>query len=329
LRLGKVASIYFGGGTPSILPAYHLERIILTCFSSFQIQNEAEITIEVNPETIHRNELNEFKSAGFNRLSIGAQSFDDKLLKILGRKHSSEEISRCYFSARKAGFKNISLDLIFGIPGQNADCWFRTLEKAVELGSDHISAYCLEVHHETLLQKQINDGLFNLPDEDIQADMYLRCVEFLNEKGLIQYEISNFAKKGKKCKHNLFYWKNDNYLGFGAGAHSHVGNCRFKNMDNPIDYVKKLQNGEDVSEGHEELSSDMALSETMFLGLRLIEGINLNEFKKKFGFSLDSVYGEQIKILVEKGLLSCGKNLKLTKKGLFLANMVFTEFVSD
>ncbi len=332
----EVVSIYFGGGTPSILPTHCLEKILTTCSSLFRVSERAEITIEANPETITREKLKKLKTAGFNRLSIGAQSFDDELLKILGRKHSSKEVNKCYSYAREVGFDNINLDLIFGIPEQTIGCWNDTLEKTVGLGPDHISAYGLEVHQETVLCKQIDDGLFKVSEEDIQADMYLNCITFLSDKRMIQYELSNFAKPGKECKHNLLYWRNENYLGFGAGAHSHIDNLRFKNADNPISYIKKLKTGQDVSEKYEELSDSIALSETIFLNLRLIDGINLEEFEAKFGFKLHDVYSRQIDDLVKKELLvyhppsgAGGENLRLTKKGLLLANQVFAEFIPD
>ncbi|MDO8885852.1 radical SAM family heme chaperone HemW [Candidatus Oleimmundimicrobium sp.] len=328
--LGEIISIYFGGGTPFILPVNYLNKIYMTCFSSFPVSSEIEITIEANPETITQDKLKRLRAIGFNRLSIGAQAFDNEMLKILGRKHSSEEICKSYSYAKKAGFDNVNLDLIFGIPKQTVNCWSDTLEKAVGLDPEHISAYCLEVHDGTIIHKKIIDGLFDVPEEDIQADMYLKCTAFLNQMGLTQYELSNFAKSGKECKHNLLYWKNENYLGFGAGAHSHLGNWRYKNIDSPIDYVKKLKLSESVLEKCEKLSDNVALSETLFLNLRLLDGINLNEFERKFGFKLLDAYGQQINDLIEKGLLVCpasGENLKLTKRGLFLANEVFAEFV--
>jgi len=326
---GKVVSIYIGGGTPSALPTSLMDKVISTCFSVFSPSSEIEMTIEANPENLTFKKLKKLKALGFNRLSIGAQSFNDELLKVLGRGHSADETLKCYLFAREAGFQNINLDLIFGIPNQTVGCWIETLEIIAKLNPDHVSAYSLEVHEDTLLHKQICDGLFSATKEDAQADMYFECLKYLSKEGFCHYEISNFAKEGKECKHNLLYWKNGNYLGFGAGAHSHIENLRFENVNNPNDYIEALRCGKKFLEICEKLSSDKVLSETIFLGLRLVDGINLDEFKRKFDRSLIDIYERQIEDLKEKGLVVCQENLKLTEKGLFLANEVFIQFIPD
>lgn len=323
----KVSSIYFGGGTPTILPFNLLELILETCFSSFKISKDIEIIIEANPETLDPYNLGLLKKIGFNRLSIGFQSLNDSYLKLLGRKHTAKRAKEGYFFAREAGFSNINIDLIYGLPEQNLNDWEGDLREAVKLEPDHISAYCLEVHPETPLALMIKSGILPEIDEDLQADMHMLTCEYLNSTDLQQYEISNFSKPGFECRHNLTYWKNESYLGFGAGAHSHFNHCRFRNVFDPCIYINLIQKEDSAAEEYIRLTSNEQIAETVFLNLRLIEGLKNQEFKKRFGKDLDFFYGEQIERFSQLGLLSYNDTLKLTPKGLLLANQVLSEFV--
>ncbi|NCO66369.1 MAG: coproporphyrinogen III oxidase [Candidatus Aquicultor secundus] len=324
---GTVGSIYIGGGTPTLLEPSYIASIITSLKGRFAITPDAEISIEANPETVTYEKLAVLRESGVNRLSIGFQSLDDDLLTLLGRKHSAQQAVDAFNAARRAGFDNINIDLIFGVPGQMLANWALNFEQAAALEPEHLSCYGLTVEPGTALECEITTGALAMPDEDMQADMFAYTMESLEESGYGHYEISNYAKPGKECRHNLVYWDNRDYIGFGAGAHSRIGNKRFANTAKPTDYIETA--GTDLFKPEEiELSIDDEMSEMLFLGFRKMEGVNLEAFASRFGCSVQDIYGAQIEGLLDDGLIE-SKNglLRLTPRGIFIGNEVFSRFV--
>ncbi len=333
----EINTIYFGGGTPTLLTPSHFKKILSNIDYRLSI---IETTVEANPGTVNKEYLRELKELGVNRLSIGAQSFNDKHLKTLGRIHDSKQIYQAVEDAKSAGFENINLDLIFAIPNQTVDEWEDDLKKAVALDPTHLSTYNLQIEEGTPLWTSIYGELRSSfsggpINEDIDADMYEYTIEQLTTNGFKHYEISNFAKPGFECKHNLNYWLNGNYIGIGAGAHSHVNGNRQSNTDNIEEYINTIK-GDDTrivacnssSDGrpktenritHDETGSATDNRETIFMGLRLTGGLPSEKF---IGFE------DQVKSLIKDDLLEKRNgNVKLTKKGLMLGNLVFEKFV--
>ena len=330
LEIPYLSTIYFGGGTPTMLPPESLHNILEWVRSKFALPKEPEITLEANPESVNFRKLLEAKNAGANRLSLGAQSFNDDILKSLGRIHSSSHIQYAFNTARMAGFSNIGLDLIFALPGQTLPDWKETLEKVTFLDPEHISTYNLVIEDGTPFYK--NKNSLNLPDIDLEYEMFHEAINFLIDRGFEHYEISNFAKPGKRCKGNETYWRNEEYIGVGAGATSYIGGNRYTNPAGLAEYIKSWGNGipkviEDGLLGGK-TDMDLEVRETIFLGLRLIEGIDLAALDQRFGIDVKKKYESEIEELIENNLLEIkGTNLKLTKKGLFLADEVFLRFV--
>lgn len=316
----RVTSVYFGGGTPTVYAADDLVELLCVCEKAFTFDPDAEITVEANPETIELSKLSELRRAGFNRISIGFQSLDDGLLEVLGRRHSRKEALEAYRSAREAGFENTNLDLIFGIEGQTLTSWQAALEEAVSLDPEHISTYCLELRRET-------SALREAP-EDLQADMFELAIAFLTANGYRHYEISNFAREGCECRHNLNCWRNGEYLGLGAGAHSHLTNRRFSNLRLPSTYLAAINKGETTVEQDSLLSRREIMEEEVFLGLRLREGVDLAEFEDKFGLALEKAFPQAVFEQAGRGLLCLQEGrLSLSRRGLFLANEVLSSFL--
>ncbi len=307
------STFYIGGGTPSVLSEKQIDFLLKRLFSNLpKLENSKfEITYEINPESITEQKLKTLKDYGINRLSIGLQSFDDKILKFLGRVHTVKDFLRCYKSARKIGFENINIDLIFGIPKQTLKDWQKTLTEAITLNTEHISIYNLTVEAGTNFYK---NGI--TVDDDLSADMFQFAIKYLKKNGYHHYEISNFSKSGFECKHNINYWKNGEYLGFGLGAVSYIKGKRIKNTENLTDYL----NGKFRSDC-EELNSEQKISEDLMLGLRLTDGMEISDnTKEKFSARINN--------LKNAGLLKEQNNfLKLTDKGIMFANCVFREFL--
>lgn len=321
-----VSTIYFGGGTPTYLRNSLIIKILEACFQSFSISKDAEVSVEANPENLHGKKLRELRKAGFNRLSLGVQSFNEDELRILGRSHRVSQILGTYHQARQAGFENINLDLIFAIPRQNLPSWFLSLKKAVYLQPEHISTYSLSVESETKMEEVISSGRVEKVSEDVEAEMYEMAMDYLTSSGYKHYEISNFCRQGYECRHNKIYWKNGDYLGLGAGAHSYLNQSRFYNSYSITEYIGdiKSRKGNNITK----LSIKDEMAETMFLGLRLLEGVGKNDFSQRFGKEIKDVYYPQIKRLIKTGLLKEEiDNFVLTRKGIFLANEVFVEFI--
>lgn len=322
-----VSSIYFGGGTPSVLDESLIEKILYSCFGCFQVEETCEITIEANPETLTFAKLKSLRKMGFNRISLGFQSLDTRLLPILGRRHTGQKALQSFDQARLAGFKNVNLDLIYGIPGQNMISWDSTLRNILRLKPEHISAYALTLDSSTSIAQRIAKQELPPVDDDLQAEMFTFAAEMLKSSGYVHYEISNFAHPGYQCHHNVGYWKNGNYLGLGAGAHSHFDNLRYFNIKDPKIYIEKIKSKSSARAGEEKLTKKDIVAETIFLGLRLMEGINLKDLSEHFNLPLDEFYASTIQDLKVKGLLEDQERLKLTPKGVLLSNEVFSKFI--
>ena len=323
-----IRTIFLGGGTPTTLTVYQLERILKECVSEFTVASDAEITIEANPATIDIEQLKSIRQTGYNRISIGVQSFDKAELKLLDRAHGPEEIHSTVDRARKAGFDNLSLDLMFAVPSQSLSSWESNLNKALEKNPEHLSTYNLTIEQGTAFSKLQSNGKLIMPDDDHQLELYKRTIERLTKKGFHHYEISNFARRGKECKHNITYWENKNTLGLGAGASSYMNGTRFKNINLPAHYIRQVKEKKIAVEHSETLELRQAMGETIMLGLRLLQGISIHQFEKRFQISFIKLFRNIISALKEKELVIIEKDyLRLSQKGLFWADSVTLEFI--
>ena len=335
----RVSTIFLGGGTPSILEGDDSARIFRALQENFDISDDAEITMEVNPGTVTEEKAASWRKSGVNRLSIGLQSADDRELKMLGRIHTYREFLDTWKIVREAGFENVNVDLISATPGQNLRSWSETLRKAADLGPEHISAYSLIIEEGTPFYERYGDGsgededkgnhLPPLPDEDTEREMYKATEKILAEYGYHRYEISNYAKTGYECRHNLGYWERKEYLGLGLGASSLLSECRFHNTADMGKYLRLYENaGTDICEDIEHLSVEDQMEEFMFLGLRKTVGISVDDFRKAFGKEIREVYGEQMRKLEEQRLIEySGNRVRLTERGTDISNYVFSEFM--
>ena len=327
----KVISIFLGGGTPSVLTTRQMIRIFHALRENFHICHDAEITIEANPGTVTVDKLQAYKQCGINRISFGLQSTNNVELKLLGRIHTYEEFLESYELARECGFDNINVDLISAIPKQSVETWEETLQKVIALEPEHISAYSLIVEDGTPFAKMYGEGCpaeKDLPSEEEERAIYYKTEELLSKAGYHRYEISNYAKEGRECRHNLGYWERRDYLGIGLGASSLIDNTRYKNTDELLRYLEYSSNLKMIQEDIERLSIQEQMEEFMFLGLRKIEGVSIAEFQNQFGETLEKIYGKQIQMLIGQGLLKReGGRVMLTKKGIDVSNQVFSELL--
>lgn len=328
LKKSNIKTIYLGGGTPTILSGVQIYDILEFCKSKFTIDKDAEITIEANPGTLDGEKIKLLIESGINRLSLGAQSFNNLFLKKLGRIHNTQDIIDSYYLARKEGFNNINIDIMFALPDQTTEDLQVTLKKAVSLKPDHLSLYNLTIKPGTEYYKKYKKGKLKLPTEDEEFDMYNWAIKFLEESGFEHYEIANFARPYKRSMHNLIYWQNKPYLGIGAGAYSFIKGYRYMNYESPARYVKEMMSGKLPVDNGEKLSLRKRMIETIILGLRTKDGVGYKKFKTRFGVNLNDIFFKQVNKLVNLALLEKGDcKIKLTKKGIFLANTVFREFV--
>jgi oxygen-independent coproporphyrinogen III oxidase len=348
-ELLPIHTIYFGGGTPSLVKENELEDILNTIKNQFYLIPSPEITLEANPGTVTEEYLNEVHSLGVNRISLGMQSADQNELTLLERLHTYEDVIRAVEWTRTVGINNLNLDLIFGLSDQALNSWMDSLEAALSLQPEHLSLYALTLEHGTPMQHKVEKGLLPEPNPDIAADMYDAASERLAEEGYIQYEISNWARVNDigepySCKHNLQYWRNLPYLGVGAGAHGFINHYRTVDVSMPGAYINRMSNNSALPQGSmifprtpatkhmNSIDADTEVGETMMMGLRLvIEGVSNQEFQQRFGISLQERFGIQIERLIAFGLLEWnGKQddrLRLTQKGHLLGNQVFKEFI--
>ena len=320
----QVDTVYIGGGTPSSLSIDGLVFLLDKIYEYFDVTDTAEVTMEVNPKTADMNKLRAIRSAGVNRLSIGVQSFNDVELSAIGRIHSALDAQNCILDAKFAGFKNISVDLMFGLPKQTVESYRDSLLKAVTAGVNHISAYSLILEEGTPLYEKVNNWELRLPREDVEAAMYDLTCEVLSASGFRQYEISNYAKDEKVSRHNIKYWECEEYIGCGAAAHSYFRSKRFSNCETIDGYIKNPTKRYNETE----ISVKDKMSEFMFLGLRKIDGIDIQEFECRFINSPYEIYGDVIEKYIKAGLLVHEKGyLKFTPRGMRLSNTVLCEFV--
>lgn len=322
----RTDSIFIGGGTPSAIDENFIKEIMEELFESFRVTKDAEITIEANPCTLTEKKLVSYRKAGINRISIGVQSFNDENLKTLGRLHKAEDAGKAFYRARKAGFENINLDLMFAYPNHDLKSWSKTLEKAVRLDPEHLSFYSLQLEEGTELFERYMNNQVEMPSEECDRAMYHEAVNFLTNHGYEHYEISNCAKAGKACKHNLKYWNLDNYLGIGLGAHSFMNGIRWSNTKDLKTYI----NGNIKNREHSNSFFDN-VSDYMITALRLADGIDLEKFRNRFGKDLFEIYEREIpkiEYYKEQGLLELTENrLRITRRGIDISNKILEEFV--
>jgi len=326
----RTRTIFFGGGTPSLLTVGQVTRLLDSCRQAFAVDQEAEITLEANPGTLGPEQLVGLRAAGVNRLSLGAQSFDAQLLETLGRIHSPEEIVQALYNARAAGFTSINLDFMFGLPGQTMRHWRETLDRALSLRPEHLSLYSLIIEEGTPFYTWTHEGRITPGDEDLCADMYEYADERLQAEGYENYEISNWALPGRQSQHNLTYWRNLPYLGMGAGAHSFFGRRRFSTVLNPQEYIRLLNRQQRPEAESETIEPAQEMSETAFLGLRTAMGLHLPTFEQRFGVSFTHFAGQRLRLVEEAGLLEQKEGwLRLSKRGRLLGNEVFLRLLPD
>lgn len=339
-----VHTIFFGGGTPSLLPAGEVGRILRTLGDCFDLKPDLELTLEANPGTVSRDYLGAVRRLGINRLSLGMQSAHPSELSLLEREHDYADVVNAVAWARQAGFENLNLDLIFGLPYQAMQTWQHNLTLALHLSPEHLSLYALTLEHGTPMENWVSRGLLSEPDPDLAADMYEWASDQLMREGFQQYEISNWARPGDSgmtlaCQHNLQYWRNLPYLGLGAGAHGFGGGVRTANVLSPASYIKRCRNGRagefpvtPATAGVVPVGPDTEMRETMMMGLRLTrEGVSRSAFERRFGRSVRHVFAQEIEQLRKQGLLEWagegGDILRLTDRGRLLGNQVFMRFV--
>lgn len=328
----EVITIFLGGGTPSILKEKQVQQIFEALHNVFLMTKDAEITIEANPGTVTREKLETYRRCGINRISFGLQSTKNVELKLLGRIHTYEEFLESFSLARECGFDNINVDLISAIPKQTLASWEETLQNVIKLNPEHISAYSLIVEEGTSFAKVYGEGCpgeKDLPDEEEERKIYYRTAELLEKAGYHRYEISNYTKEGRECKHNLGYWERKEYLGIGLGAASLIDNTRYKNTDDLAYYNKNASRLDMIQEDMQVLSTKEQMEEFIFLGLRKMEGISKKEFTENFGMNIEECFGHQIEKLLKEGLLQ-KKDLRimLTRRGIDVSNYVFAEFLN-
>ena len=312
----ELKTLYFGGGTPSLLEIQYLKKII----NKFNLAPNCEVTLELNPDDVTLEYLQNLNAIGINRLSIGSQTFNDNILKLIGRRHNSEQIIQAVDLAKKAGFKNISLDLIYGLPSQTVEILKEDLGKILELEVQHVSTYGLKVEENSFWGKFPPE---NLPDEDMQADMYLGVNEILENNGYHRYEISNFALKGYESKHNLNYWDNEEYYGFGVAAHGYIDGIRYSNYCTLEEY---MDNPSQHANGHIQTKEEI-IEEEIFLGFRKTEGLNISKFQEKFGINFGSNYQKILDKYQPNYIEKTSNGYKLTLEGVLLSNNILAEFL--
>ena len=324
----EVDTIYFGGGTPTTLTVEQLSSLIALCRENFDVATEAEITTEANPGSISQVYLQSLRDTGINRLSFGVQSFDDAELQMIGRSHSAAEAREAVYLARAAGFTNLSLDLIAGLPEQKMTTWQRNLAEAFALQPDHLSVYLLELYKDAPLLHRINHGELRAIDDDLTVAMYFALLDEAAAHGFAHYEISNWAKPGHESRHNLKYWTGAPYWAFGVSAAGYDGRTRWSNTRNIHEYLERLERGESPVAERIELDQDDQQSEALFLQLRLQQGVNLRLHQTRFSVDVKARYHDEISRLHEAGLIEFDQDwMKISRAGKVLANEVFAAFV--
>lgn len=323
-----IDTIFLGGGTPSVLNSESLEKIIQAVFKYFKVSDSIEFTIEANPKTFNKEKLSHYLHLGINRLSMGVQSLEDDILKILGRIHSSQDFYRSFYDAREAGFSNVNTDIMFSIPKQSEKDWKNTLHNILELKPEHISFYSLKIEENTPFHEMQNKGIIEEYDEDTDRKMYWYAVNEIKNKGYIHYEISNAALEGYECRHNLKYWSMEEYLGIGAGAHSFISGIRSSNETDLNKYIHNVNNKIDTTVWSYQNSAKDNISEYIFTGLRKTDGICLSAFEKEFGIEFNALFEKEMKEMIQNNYLeSLNNRIRLTDKGLDVSNNIMARFL--
>ncbi|MGF2096269.1 radical SAM family heme chaperone HemW [Mammaliicoccus lentus] len=321
-----VETIFVGGGTPTALSEVQLEKLLISINNLFTVTDE--YTFEANPDELTEGKIQLLKKYGVNRLSLGVQTFDDGLLEILGRTHHSDDIEKAVKLSRKHNIGSVSLDLMFHLPGQTLKQFDESIDKALSLDVDHISSYALILEPKTQFYNLYRKGKLKLPNEDLGEEMYQHLQNKLKKSPLHQYEISNFSKVGHEALHNKVYWKNEEYYGFGAGAHGYINGVRYSNINPVNQYINKLTNGEMPVLQNSEVTLKEQMEEQMFLGLRMTEGVSKSRFYKKFDQTIEEVFGQKVNNLLENGLLNENEDyLYLSERGQIIGNEVFEQFL--
>ena len=337
VRDRPVETVFFGGGTPSLTPVHDMAEIVGGLRATFRIAPAAEISLEANPGSLTTEYLRGLHDIGFNRLSIGVQSFDDEELFSLDRIHTGAQAKDAYASARDAGFENVNLDLIYGLSEQPLSSWQQNLEQALALNPEHLSLYALTVEEGTPLARDIARGRTQAPDPDLQAEHYEWTQERMARVGYEHYEISNWARPGRRCRHNLVYWQHREYLGLGAGAHSYLDGTRFGMVLLPNRYGELVNESAEAADGRmrhiataESIAPETAMADALILGLRLIDGVDVRDFARRYGASPDDVYGEVLREFEGYAILErTPTHLRLTKRGLLLSNELFQRLLPE
>jgi oxygen-independent coproporphyrinogen-3 oxidase len=325
---GRADTIYFGGGTPSLLEPGEIARIARACSDAFDVTADREVTLEANPETVTADRLAAFRDAGVNRVSFGVQSFRDEELRRLSRLHGAARAREAFAGARTAGFDNVSLDLMMWLPGQRVEDWMCSVDDAIALAPEHLSLYLLEIYPNAPLKEEMARARSSQAPDDDAAAMYVEAMERLESAGYRQYEISNVARPGRESRHNLKYWTDGEWLGFGCGAHSTRDGARWKNVSATADYVDRLDSGAPVAVEIRRLSRAERLGDALFTGLRLAEGVDEEAIAERYGVDLWRQYGRDLEPFLENGLLTRqDRRLRLTRRGMLLANEVMAVFV--
>ena len=323
-----ISTIFIGGGTPTVLSPKLLGKITDAVLERYNVESNAEITSEANPGTVDGYKLKEMKAMGINRLSFGVQAWQNNILKALGRIHDRETFLKNFDEAKNAGFENINCDLMFSLPNQTFKDWMETLENFSKLDIQHISAYSLIVEDGTPFKKMQEEGRLLLPDEETDRKMYSAANEILAKNGFERYEISNFAKKGFESRHNITYWETRPYIGFGLGSHSYFQAERYNNIYDLKEYIAANGDAKKLRENKEILTDKEKEEEFMFMGLRMKKGISTDEFSRRFGRDIYSVYGEKIEELLDEKLIEKKENrIMLTERGTDVSNIVFERFI--
>jgi oxygen-independent coproporphyrinogen III oxidase len=323
----KIKSIFIGGGTPSYLETHQIYNLLKT-ISNLNLNKDIEFTMECNPGTLDEEKLKTMINGGVNRISMGLQAVQNSLLKDIGRIHNFKQFEENFKLVRKVGFKNINVDLMFGLPNQSVDEWIESLETIAKLQPDHISSYSLIVEEGTPFYKLWERNKLILPSEEEERSMYSITKEILKEYEYNQYEISNYSRRGYECIHNKVYWKCEEYLGVGSASSSFINGKRIKNIEDVKSYIEKINKGESIVEEEFQNSQKDDMEEYMFMGLRMMEGINIIKFKEKFEIDINSIYKDVIDKNINKGLLTLENNkLRLTEKGVELSNGVMSDFI--
>ncbi len=321
-------TVFIGGGTPTVLNEAQLSRLLAMIAKHVNVADLKEYTIEVNPGTLNDEKTNILQNNHVGRISIGIQSFNDRYLKLLGRIHSANEAIDIFADLREKGFENISIDLIYGYPAQTLNEWIIDLRKCINLSPEHISAYCLSYEQGTPIVEMADSGALEKTDQEEELKMYEFTNDFLRNEGYIHYEISNFAKQDKECKHNTVYWENREYIGIGAGAFSYINGERYCNIKNIKEYMSSVKSKKELKCFSEKLPQKKRASEILIMALRMTSGISKEDFFLRSGFDLNELFEKQLSNLTQAGLINFDdERIKLTKKGLSLADSVMMEFL--